>query len=315
MFHQFWYLDPTLSHEVMDGAQLDMKMCHPGNQTKPVMFKNVFEESTGWQGGGKEVGDVFQPVFSFPSSSHRYLPLFSDAEKDVGRRNDNQILTAHLSLDPHGRHHCTKRGGRGKRGFHFQLYRDGVILSNIFEIKKHMFSVLHCAGEGSNTRLGCLGLQAPPKQTRSSEVGLRQAGHQRGVVKQPSLKECGLVGKQGVQCWLSLRYFPLSLLLSWSTPLRANVPWCIDEGWGLAYWARALCAFQAGICFNLFFRFWSFWVWLDALLVRGVVIHCTPLRCQPGSQVHQPLCGQVQSYTASLASSSQYHTLILLLHL
>lgn len=142
MFHQFCYLDPTLSHEVMDGAQLDMKMCHPGNQTKTGMFKNVFEESTGWQWGGKEAGDVFQPMFSFPPSSHSCLLLSSNAEKDVRRRNDNQILTAHLPLDPHGSHCCTKRGGRGERGFHFQLYRDGVILSNIFEIKKHMFSVL-----------------------------------------------------------------------------------------------------------------------------------------------------------------------------
>jgi len=31
----------------MDGAQLYMKMCNPGNQTKSGMFKNVFEESTG----------------------------------------------------------------------------------------------------------------------------------------------------------------------------------------------------------------------------------------------------------------------------
>lgn len=47
MFHQSCHLGPTLSHEEMDGAQLDTKMCHPGNQTKTGMFKNVFEESTG----------------------------------------------------------------------------------------------------------------------------------------------------------------------------------------------------------------------------------------------------------------------------
>lgn len=82
MFHQSCHLGSTLSHEVMDGAQLDTKMCHPGNQTKTCMFKNVFEESTGWQGGGKGAGDVFQPMLYFPPSSHRHLPLFSSPEKE-----------------------------------------------------------------------------------------------------------------------------------------------------------------------------------------------------------------------------------------
>lgn len=65
--------------------------------------------------------------------------------------------------------------GKGGRGVQLQLSRDGVILSNIFETKKHVFSVLQCAGQGSNTGLGCPGSQAPPKKTESSEVGLRQS--------------------------------------------------------------------------------------------------------------------------------------------
>lgn len=68
MFHQSCHLGPNLSHEVMDGAQLDMKMCHPGNQTKTGMFKNVFEESTGWQGGGRGSRGCF--------SANAFLPPF-----------------------------------------------------------------------------------------------------------------------------------------------------------------------------------------------------------------------------------------------
>lgn len=46
-----------------------------------------------------------------------------------------------------------------------QLSRDGVILSNIFETKTRVFSVLQCAGQGSNSGLGCPGSQAPPNKT------------------------------------------------------------------------------------------------------------------------------------------------------
>lgn len=65
--------------------------------------------------------------------------------------------------------------GKGGGGVQLQLSRDGVILSNIFETKKHVFSVLQRARQGSNTGLGCPGSQAPPKKTENSEVGLRQS--------------------------------------------------------------------------------------------------------------------------------------------
>lgn len=81
-----------------------------------------------------------------------------------------------------------------------------------------------------------------------------EAGHHRGAVTRPSPKERAPVGKQGRQCWLPRRYFPSSAPRARHALLRANVPWCVDEGWGLAYWARALCAFQAGIYFDLVLR-------------------------------------------------------------
>lgn len=125
MFHQSCRLGPNLSHEVMDAAQLDMKMCHPGNQTKTGMFKNVFEESTGWQGGGRGSRGCFSanaflpPFFSQtlavvqqPRERNIYVFLFWWG---VGRRNHNQILMAHLSFCPHGSHSCAKRGEQGER--------------------------------------------------------------------------------------------------------------------------------------------------------------------------------------------------------
>lgn len=206
--------------------------------------------------------------------------------------------------------------GKGGGGVQLQLSRDGVILSNIFETKKHVFSVLQRARQGSNTGLGCPGSQAPPKKIENSEVGLRQSWSPERS-GDASKTEVALPSWQTGTAVLTPPFgisLPVCCELS-AHCLRANVPWCVDEGWGLASWAWVLCAFQAGIYFNLFFRLWFAHAWLDTLSVRGVVTYCTPPWCHIGLLAHQPLCGEVWSRIASPISSSHHRTLVPLLHL
>lgn len=76
--------------------------------------------------GEREQGMFFSQCFPFlpPFFSQTLAVVQQPRERNiyvflfwwgVGRRNDNQILMAHLSFSPHGSHSCAKRGEQGER--------------------------------------------------------------------------------------------------------------------------------------------------------------------------------------------------------
>lgn len=202
-----------------------------------------------------------------------------------------------------------KGGWGGAGGVQLQLSRDGVILSNIFETKKYVFSVLKRTRQGSNTGLGCPGSQAPPKKTELSEVGLRRSWWPARSIDTAKPKGACPGWQTGNTVLTAPLVFPFQRSVH---SARAATSKCsMMRGWRMG--ARILgTSFRLEFTLICFAGVWSTQALGITLPERGAVTPCGVTRVPSGPS---SLCGRVWSHNTSPLSSSHHRTLVPLLHL